>query len=78
MITIYGTNVCGYCEKAKLLATFNKIPFEYVNLSNDENLAGKLKDKHGSSVPIIYDNEEYVGGFDEFYKSVKKIAENYS
>lgn len=69
---VYGKPSCGYCEKAKRLLSSKKIPHEYVDISKDTLLQFKLKSSGIRTVPAIYLDGEYIGGYTEL---VIKLSE---
>jgi glutaredoxin len=52
---------CPYCNMAKTLLTSEKQEFEVVEMTKDELIKGGF-----TSVPKIFDDDEYVGGYNEF------------
>ena len=67
MIKIYGGVSCSYCESAKSLCKTRNLSFEY-NDVGDVSPAEWLK-KIGfvpRSIPQIFVDDEYIGGFSEF------------
>lgn len=71
-VVIYGTKNCSYCDMAKTVCTNNSIPFTYIDIEEDPNQMGSLMDLIGPfrTVPQIFVDDEYVGGFEEFKKVV--------
>jgi glutaredoxin 3 len=64
VITIYSTNHCPYCERAKALLKSNQIPFDEIDLSDKPDELSALKQKTGlRTVPQIFIKGELIGGF---------------
>jgi len=68
MITIYGNEMCGYCIRAKRLATQYNLPFVFKDTDDDANLneLKKIIPNSRTSIPQIWWHERYVGGYDDF------------
>ena len=69
---------CSYCEQAKSLLTLKGIPFE-VRIVNGKDWTKEqlLSAVPGArSVPQIFVDENYVGGFFELKKFFEKDASN--
>ncbi len=81
-ITIYTSEMCPYCIKAKKLLKMLNLNFEEINVDNNfdemyEKLNEKYNQKGISTVPQIIINDHYIGGYDDLehlYKT-KKINE---
>lgn len=71
-VIIYGHERCGWCIKAKKLAEDYKIKFVYKDTDNQENL-NDLKKKLPSvkSVPQIWWDETYIGGYEMFVGEIE-------
>mgnify|MGYP001337229343 CR=1 FL=1 len=74
-IKIYSKSECKYCKYAKKLLDSYNLPFQEINLDDDvkrRDFFIKLnRDKNTkdiNTVPQIFINNEYVGGFSELYK----------
>lgn len=66
-VIIYTTSYCPYCTNAKNLFTNLKTPFEEISLDDNPELRTKLsKENNGwRTVPMIFINGKFVGGFDD-------------
>jgi len=63
---IWSKYNCAYCDQAKALLNQNSIPYEERKIGNGwakEDLLAAVPSAR--SVPQIFLNEEYVGGFTE-------------
>lgn len=65
MLTVYTKNNCGFCMMAKSLLENRDIPFETVNIDEDEQAKEFVISEGHRTMPQIYQNGElYVeGGF---------------
>ena len=64
-ITVYSQDNCIWCDRAKNLLESVNIPFDEIDLSNDDERQ-KFYKKVGngvSTVPQIYIDEVRIGGF---------------
>ena len=65
-VTLYTTDYCPFCTRAKVLLESKNIEFEQVNLSEDPQKRVQLQDQTGwMTVPMIFIGEEFIGGFDD-------------
>ena len=72
-ITIYSKQGCAYCANAKRLLTARGFDFEEVDITNDPALEAKLIEQTGQrTVPQIFVEDEFVGGFVELARLVSK------
>lgn len=78
MITIYGKANCGFCTKAKDLVTKRHLQYEY----KDVGLAPIMEEllerstERPRSVPQIWVNNEYVGGYSELVTYLEETGYN--
>jgi glutaredoxin len=73
MIEIYGTPTCGFCLRAKRLAERHGLQFEYKDITYN-NHRNELVEKLGDdpeTVPQIYWNGNYVGGYNELAAEIE-------
>lgn len=76
---IYTKTSCNYCTKSKNLLKINNILYEEINLDDDnERLAfyDELSNKLGkkiNTVPQIYLDDTYVGGYDALVEELKPV-----
>ncbi|MBK6685176.1 MAG: glutaredoxin 3 [Deltaproteobacteria bacterium] len=65
-VTVYTTNWCPYCVRAKKLLGDRGIPFTEVDVEgDDEKRAWLVRTTGQRTVPQIFIGEESVGGFSE-------------
>ena len=60
MIKIYGTRTCSYCIRAKDLCSVNKKAKQL------------LLENNYKTVPQIWDDENYIGGYTDLVKYVSE------
>lgn len=68
-VTMYVTNFCPYCVRAKSLLQRKGVAFEEINVEGDWEQRQALVRKSGGlrTVPQIWVGTEHVGGCDELY-----------
>lgn len=63
---IYGKDDCPYCARAKEELSLRGIPFDYINLTELGKTAAEVTGrKEAKTVPQIYIEGKYVGGYDQ-------------
>ncbi len=64
-VTVYTTNYCPYCTRAKSLLSKKKVPFEEIDVTGDDAMRVKLVEMSDGmkTVPQIFIGGEHVGGF---------------
>jgi glutaredoxin 3 len=68
-ITIYTTNVCPYCVRAKALLNKKNYEYEEINVENEQDRNLMIEKANGKrSVPQIFIEDYHVGGCDELYE----------
>jgi len=64
-ITLYTTDKCSSCLRAKALLTQRALPFEEINLSRDPDGRAALVQRTGMmTFPQVLVGEETLGGFE--------------
>lgn len=65
-ITIYSTQACPYCMRAKQLLERKGIGYQEIDVTDDAERA-KMIEKSGGrrTVPQIFIGAKHVGGFDD-------------
>lgn len=68
MVTIYGSPTCSYCSAAKQACEESNLSYTYIDLFEEDNAIEDLTATIGAfkTVPQIFVDGEYVGGFTEF------------
>lgn len=68
-VTIYTTQFCGYCVRAKRLFETLGYRFEEVRLDGNWELRERLSRETGwRTVPMIFIGGRFVGGFDDVHE----------
>lgn len=68
---IWSKDQCAFCEQAKILLESRGIEYEVRNISKDWTREQLLEAVPAArSVPQIFLDEEYVGGFDQLRKKL--------
>ena len=71
-ITIYGHPLCSFCHDAKALAEEKNFEYDWIDISKNPEKYEEAKAKTGhETVPIVFADEEFVGGFTEFHEQVE-------
>lgn len=69
---MYSTSWCVFCKFAKKFFEENKVPFEEVDVENDQKAAEEMIEKSGQmGVPVIDIGGKIVVGFDK--EQIKKL-----
>jgi glutaredoxin 3 len=67
-VTIYTTQFCGYCRRAKQLLQQKGVAYSEIDVTFDRDLYREMADLAGrSTVPQIWIGETHIGGCDELY-----------
>ena len=65
-IKVYSTPTCPWCHKAKEYLKEKKIPFEDINVAEDEKGREEMVEKSGQmGVPVLDVNGKIIVGFDQ-------------
>ena len=74
-VTVYSTESCPWCHKAKDFLKENKIEFEDKNVGEDEAARNAMIEKSGQSgVPVLDIDGKIIVGFDvEAIKEALKL-----
>jgi glutaredoxin 3 len=71
-ITLYTTNDCSSCERAKALLARRAVPYDEVNLSRDPDGRTALSERTGLlTFPQVLVGEETLGGFEALVAAVR-------
>lgn len=66
MNTIYTTQTCPWCLRAKVLLDKQGIDYREIDVTTDRALQTEMIERTGrQTVPQIFLNEEHIGGFDD-------------
>ena len=68
-VIIYSTTVCPYCVRAKQLLGRKGVAYKEINLSNEapEVRMELMQRTNHRTVPQIFINDQFIGGFDQLY-----------
>ncbi len=67
-VTVYSTEYCPYCTRAKALLKTRGIAFEEIDLTHDQEKRNAVQEKTGwMSVPMIFIGDEFIGGSDDLH-----------
>jgi glutaredoxin 3 len=65
-VKLYTTSSCPFCLRAKRLLEARGIPFEEIDVGNDDALREEIMQRTGRrTVPQIFIDERSIGGFEE-------------
>jgi glutaredoxin 3 len=64
-VTVYTTNYCSYCNRAKNLLKSKGVSFKEIDVTGDDAMREKLVEMSGGAktVPQIWIGTEHVGGY---------------
>ena len=77
-VKLYTTSSCPFCIRAKRLLEARGIPFEEIDVGNDDALREDIIRRTGRrTVPQIFIDERSIGGFEELaaLDAAGKLAE---
>jgi glutaredoxin 3 len=68
-VKVYTTSVCPYCDRAKALLRKRDVPFEEIDVSNDQEKRTWLVSASGGrrTVPQIFIDDTPIGGSDDLH-----------
>ena len=76
MITIYSKTTCSFCDKAKELLDIKGLKYKEKIVGTDITKQSLLElVPTAKTVPQIFNNSEYIGGFSELKKWLEKYYE---
>ena len=65
-VTVYSTNVCPYCVRAKSLLQRKGVKFDELMVDRDMNLMQQMMERsQRRTVPQIFIDDYHVGGYDD-------------
>lgn len=68
-VTIYTTQLCGFCMAAKRLLKTKGVDFNEIDVGRDPELRQEMMQKSGRhTVPQIWVGDAHIGGCDELYE----------
>jgi glutaredoxin-like YruB-family protein len=70
-VRVFSTPACPYCYMAKDFLKENGVPFEDINVAQDQKAANEMVEKSGQmGVPVIEIDGQIIIGFDR--EAIKK------
>jgi glutaredoxin 3 len=67
-ITLYVSDWCPYCQRAKNLLQQKQVVFSEINIEEDEKFREEMMARSNRrTVPQIFIGDKHVGGCDELY-----------
>ena len=67
-VKIYTTPYCPYCVRAKRLLERKGVPYEEIDVANDDQARIELAERTGRrTVPQIFIGADHVGGSDDLH-----------
>jgi len=67
-VTIYSSNLCGYCFRAKRLLDSKGLSYEEISVDGRQDVRQQMMQLTGNrTVPQIVINGNAIGGCDELY-----------
>ncbi|OZG71783.1 glutaredoxin 3 [Hahella sp. CCB-MM4] len=67
-VTIYTTQFCPYCIRAKRLLESKEVGFDEIKVDFDAAKRGEMTERSGRrTVPQIWIGDQHIGGCDELY-----------
>jgi ribonucleoside-diphosphate reductase alpha chain len=72
---VYGKKGCPYCQLAKDELKLRGITYDYIDLADIGKTASEVTGRKVKTVPQIYIEGKYVGGYDELMEHLNKPVE---
>jgi len=72
---VYGKSDCPFCSMAKEELRLRGIPFDYIDLKEIGKTAAEVTGRKVKTVPQIYIQGEYVGGYDDLMEHLNQDYE---
>jgi glutaredoxin 3 len=68
-VTLYVSDWCPYCERAKGLLTQKRVAFSEINVEDDAKLREEMIARSSQrTVPQIFIGDRHVGGCDDLFE----------
>ena len=68
-VTVYTSNWCPYCQRAKGLLTQKKVVFNEINVEDDVKVREEMIARSNrNTVPQIFIGDKHVGGCDDLFE----------
>ena len=72
---VYGTQTCPYCTRAKSELSLRGMNFDFVDLDELGKTAAEVTARPVTTVPQIYIEGQYVGGYTEMMEYFNRSTE---
>jgi len=72
---VYGKEGCPFCVMTKSYLELNGIPYEYIDLTEINKTAAEVTGRDVSTVPQIYIEGRYIGGYEDLMAEAKETVE---
>jgi glutaredoxin 3 len=67
-VTLYVSDWCPYCQRAKSLLTQKQVTFDEINVDDDAKFREEMTARSNrNSVPQIFIGDKHVGGCDDLF-----------
>jgi glutaredoxin 3 len=68
VVTLYVSDWCPYCQRAKSLLTQKQVIFDEVNVDDDAKFREEMAARSNrNTVPPIFIGDKHVGGCDDLF-----------
>ena len=68
VVTVYVSDWCPYCQRAKGLLQQKQVVFNEINVEEDEKFREEMIARSNRrTVPQVFIGDQHVGGYDELY-----------
>jgi glutaredoxin 3 len=68
-VTVYTSDWCPYCQRAKGLLTQKKVVFNEINVEDDVKVREEMIARSNrNTVPQIFIGDKHVGGCDDLFE----------
>jgi glutaredoxin 3 len=68
VVTMYVSDWCPYCQRAKSLLTMKNVVFSEINVEDDAKLREEMMARSNRrTVPQIFIGDKHVGGCDDLF-----------
>jgi len=68
-VTLYTSDWCPYCQRAKSLLTAKNVIFSEINVEDDAKFREEMIARSGRrTVPQVFVGDQHVGGCDDLFE----------
>lgn len=72
-VTIYTTQTCPFCIRAKALLDSKGVPYKEIGVDGDTRARADLRERSGQrTVPQIWIGDRHIGGYEELFQVVSR------